>query len=181
VELRHEGTTGQHSLSARRAGGSNRPHRAERRQPQPCQRCLSNRHSAKRPLHSRCGLPASGKSRRSLAQPGVPAGSRHCCCLSGQLPPTEGSLAVTESAAPSAGDWAPCRCCGRSYLTTTMVRFQRDPDEALCIGCVSWLHECSRPIARRLYPSWQLPACVRRWITLHRATRVDGDRKVRQE
>jgi hypothetical protein len=62
------------------------------------------------------------------------------------------------------GEWGACYCCGRSYLTTNMVRFHRHPDDALCVGCVSWLHDCSRPIIRKLYPIWQLPAFVRAWL-----------------
>jgi hypothetical protein len=63
------------------------------------------------------------------------------------------------------GEWACCYCCGRSYPTTNMLRFRRHPSDALCVGCVAWLHDCSRPIIRRLYPIWQLPAFVRAWMT----------------
>jgi hypothetical protein len=68
--------------------------------------------------------------------------------------------------APSVADeWTSCFCCGRSYPTINMVRFQRHADEALCVGCVAWLHNRSRPIVRKLYPIWQLPARIRPWIT----------------
>jgi hypothetical protein len=63
------------------------------------------------------------------------------------------------------GEWASCYCCGRSYLAAHMVHFHRHPDEALCVRCVDWLHDCSRPIIRRLRPIWQLPAFARTWLT----------------
>jgi hypothetical protein len=68
-------------------------------------------------------------------------------------------------AEPDGDEWAPCYCCGWSYLTATMVPLPRHPDEALCVDCVSQLHDCSRPIARKLHPTWELPAHIRQWIT----------------
>jgi hypothetical protein len=72
---------------------------------------------------------------------------------------------VTDNESLGGGEWAPCHCCGRSYLTANMVRFQRHPDDAVCINCVSWLHDRSRPIVRKLYPTWQLPARLRALMT----------------
>jgi hypothetical protein len=67
---------------------------------------------------------------------------------------------------PDVGEWDSCYCCGRSYPAINMVRFHRHPGDALCVGCVTWLHGRSRPIIRRLYPIWQLPAFVRAWLAL---------------
>jgi len=67
-------------------------------------------------------------------------------------------------AVPDGGDWSSCYCCGRSYLATNMVRFECHPGDALCVGCVAWLHDCSRPIIRKLYPIWRLPTFVRAWL-----------------
>jgi hypothetical protein len=66
---------------------------------------------------------------------------------------------------PGVGEWASCYCCGRFYPVTRMVRFYRHPDDALCVHCVAWLHDCSRPIIRGLRPIWQLPAFIRAWLT----------------
>lgn len=71
------------------------------------------------------------------------------------------SPALTPNAPPGASDWIPCRCCGRSFPADNLVRFYDHPDDGLCVRCVEWLHARSRPIARRLYPMWQLPARVR--------------------
>jgi hypothetical protein len=71
--------------------------------------------------------------------------------------------ALTESASPDASDWSPCHCCGRFYLTANMVRLHSHPDDALCVGCVAWLYDRSRPIVRKLYPIWRLPARIRAW------------------
>lgn len=68
-------------------------------------------------------------------------------------------------ALPGVGEWASCYCCGRSYPATNMVRFHRHPDDALCVGCVAWLHDCSRPIIRKLRPIWHLPEFVRAWLS----------------
>jgi len=68
---------------------------------------------------------------------------------------------MPEDAVPAACGWADCHCCGRSYPAVNMVRFHAHPDDALCVTCVAWLSERSRPIVRRLYPVWQLPARVR--------------------
>jgi hypothetical protein len=51
-----------------------------------------------------------------------------------------------------------------------MVRLHNHPDEALCVGCVAWLYDRSRPIARKLYPIWHLPARIRAWSTPSRET-----------
>lgn len=42
-----------------------------------------------------------------------------------------------------------------------VVRFYDHPGDALCVICVEWLHSRSRPIVRRLYPIWQVPALIR--------------------
>jgi hypothetical protein len=44
-----------------------------------------------------------------------------------------------------------------------MVRFEYHPADALCVACVSWLYDRSRPIVRRLYPFWRLPVRIRAW------------------
>ena len=86
--------------------------------------------------------------------------------------------ALTEKRLPGAGDWVRCYCCGRSYLADHMVRFHDHPDDALCVGCVAWLHDRSRPVVRRLYPIWQLPALIRarrtrdRLLPTHLRTRL---------
>jgi hypothetical protein len=72
---------------------------------------------------------------------------------------------MTENALSGARDWIPCHCCGRHYLVTNMVRFEHHPDDAVCIGCVAWLHNRSRPIIRKLHPIWQLSARIRAWRT----------------
>lgn len=42
-----------------------------------------------------------------------------------------------------------------------MVRFYRHPGDAVCVTCVAWLHNRSRPIVRRLNPILHLPARIR--------------------
>ena len=71
---------------------------------------------------------------------------------------TERSPALTENVLSGVGDWAPCHCCGRSYLATNLIRFECHPDQGLCVGCVESLYDRSRQIARKLYPIWRLPA-----------------------
>jgi hypothetical protein len=83
---------------------------------------------------------------------------------------TERSPALTENTLPGTSQWAPCHCCGLHYLAADMVRFEYHPDDALCVACVSWLYDCSRPIVRRLYPLWRLPGRIRSW----RANGSDG-------
>ena len=85
-----------------------------------------------------------------------------------QLPVTARTVAVTEHVLPGGGDWAPCHCCGRSYPATNMVRFQYHPDDALCVSCVAWLYDRSRPIARKLYPIWPWLARIRARMTAAR-------------
>jgi hypothetical protein len=51
------------------------------------------------------------------------------------------------------------------YLATDMLRFHRHPDDALCVGCVAWLHDRSRPTVRKLHPTWQSLAFVRARLT----------------
>ena len=70
---------------------------------------------------------------------------------------------MTESALPATSQWAPCHCCGLHYLAANMVRFECHPADALCVACVSWLYDNSRPIVRRLYPLWRLPVRIRAW------------------
>jgi hypothetical protein len=70
---------------------------------------------------------------------------------------------MTDNALARIGDWAPCYCCGRSHLAANMVRFMHHPDDALCVACVAWLYDVSRPIVRKLYPLWQLPVRIRAW------------------
>ncbi len=77
----------------------------------------------------------------------------------------QGNAVGSPDAVPETGGWACCYCCGHSYLATNMVRFHRHPGDALCVSCVAWLHDCSRPIVRKLYPIWRLPAFVRAWMT----------------
>ena len=77
---------------------------------------------------------------------------------------------MREKFSADASHWIPCHCCGRSYPTENMVRFQRHPGDAVCVACVAWLGACSRPIVRRLYPLWQLPARVRAARTRRRAS-----------
>ena len=60
-------------------------------------------------------------------------------------------------------EWAPCHCCGLHYLASNMVRFECHPDDAVCVACVSWLYDRSRPIVRKLYPLWRLPGRIRTW------------------
>ena len=68
---------------------------------------------------------------------------------------------MTESALTGASDWASCHCCGKYYLAINMVRFEHHPDDALCVTCVAWLYDRSKPIFRKLYPIWELPARIR--------------------
>lgn len=70
---------------------------------------------------------------------------------------------MTENALTAARDWVPCHCCGRHFPVTNMVRFELHPADAVCIGCVAWLHDRSRTIVRRLHPIWQLSARIRAW------------------
>jgi hypothetical protein len=66
------------------------------------------------------------------------------------------TLAANTSAAGS--EWVACRCCGKLFPAANVVRFRYHLDDAVCVCCVEWLHARSRPIVRRLYPIWQLPA-----------------------
>jgi len=68
---------------------------------------------------------------------------------------------MTENALPGPDHWVDCRCCGRAFPAENVVRFTFRPQEALCVSCVNWLHDLSRPIARRLYPIWRLPSRIR--------------------
>ena len=70
--------------------------------------------------------------------------------------------------APSTDTWTECHCCGKWFPDINLVRFHSHPDDALCVTCVEWLRRRARPIARRLYPVWQVPARMR--------TRVKGAR-----
>lgn len=63
--------------------------------------------------------------------------------------------------APSPSAWADCHCCGRTYPAQNVVRFYRHPEDAICVTCIDWLYARGRPIARRLWPVWQLPARIR--------------------
>jgi len=70
---------------------------------------------------------------------------------------------LTENALPATSHWSPCHCCGLHFLAANMVRFEYHPEDALCVACVSWLYDRSRPIVRRLYPLWRLPVRIRAW------------------
>ncbi len=72
---------------------------------------------------------------------------------------------MTENALSGGRDWVPCHCCGRHYLAVNMVRFHSHPDDAVCVGCVAWLSNRSRPIVRKLHPISQLSARIRAWRT----------------
>jgi hypothetical protein len=85
-----------------------------------------------------------------------------------RLTRTEGSQAVTEYLPFGAAEWLPCYCCGRSFESANMVRFRDHPEDGLCVSCVAWLDNASRPIVRRLNPVWKLPAFIRAWITAAR-------------
>jgi hypothetical protein len=63
--------------------------------------------------------------------------------------------------AGDASQWAPCHCCGKSFPADTMVRFERHPEDALCVGCAQWLNDRARPLARRNSALWRLPARMR--------------------
>ena len=80
-------------------------------------------------------------------------------------PLTEGRPALAEDAPNGVSEWAPCHCCGLYYMAANMVHLEYHPDDAICVGCVAWLYDCRRPIVRRLYPIWRLPARIRAWIT----------------
>jgi hypothetical protein len=56
---------------------------------------------------------------------------------------------------------ADCHCCGRSFPVENMVAFHHNPGDHVCVTCIDWLDARSRPIARRLWPIWQLPARLR--------------------
>jgi hypothetical protein len=90
-----------------------------------------------------------------------------------------GNVVILPAALPDVGEWAPCYCCGRSYLAANMVRFYRHPDDAVCVDCAAWLHDRSRPIIRQLYPIWRLPAFVRARLTadLPAAAHAAGGKK----
>ena len=74
---------------------------------------------------------------------------------------TRRNPAVTDDASLSLTDWIPCYCCGRIYVASNMVRFNRHREDGLCVDCADLLYRCSRPIARRLYPILQLSARIR--------------------
>lgn len=63
--------------------------------------------------------------------------------------------------APATRPWLPCHCCGRMFPAENLVNFHDHPDDALCVTCLEWLRSRARPIARRLYPMWQMPARIR--------------------
>jgi hypothetical protein len=68
---------------------------------------------------------------------------------------------MTENALPGVGDWAPCYCCRRSYLAANMVSLCHRSGDVLCVSCVAWLYDRSRPIVRKLHPIWEWPARIR--------------------
>ena len=86
---------------------------------------------------------------------------------------TEGGTALTDYPPPGAGEWVACHRCGRLFPAENVVRFCDHPGDALCVSCVEWLHARSRPIVRRLYPIWQLPAYIRARMTLGRLSDQD--------
>ena len=78
---------------------------------------------------------------------------------------------MTENS-PTTSTWLPCHCCGKSFPDENLVHFHEHPEDALCLGCLDWLHNRSRTIARRLNPILKLPA--RRWTpTTRRRPRRD--------
>jgi hypothetical protein len=54
-------------------------------------------------------------------------------------------------AGESAADWLACSCCGLAFPPDRLVRFQRNPEDGVCIQCAAWLNDRSRIIARRIY------------------------------
>jgi hypothetical protein len=68
------------------------------------------------------------------------------------------NLARAHSPSLAASEWAPCYCCGKSYGAENLVSFRCHPGDGICVLCAEWLYSCSRLIARRLHPIWQLPA-----------------------
>jgi hypothetical protein len=74
---------------------------------------------------------------------------------------------VTDEAL-SAGAWLACHCCGKHFPAQNVIRFHDHPDDGLCLGCLEWLHNRGRHLARRLnpiWPGWQLPVRIRNRIT----------------
>jgi uncharacterized paraquat-inducible protein A len=63
-----------------------------------------------------------------------------------------------------ASHWVACHCCGKSFPAENLVNFADHPEDGICVVCVEWLHDRSRPIARRLNPIWQLHPRVRTWF-----------------
>jgi hypothetical protein len=89
---------------------------------------------------------------------------------SGQLMGFRSARPLAERSAAAAGNaarashWLACRCCGKSFPAENLVQFRDHPEDVICVTCVYWLHGRSKPIARRLYPVWQLPVRVRTWL-----------------
>lgn len=67
---------------------------------------------------------------------------------------------MTDTRDGDAREWAPCHCCGKSFPAANVVRFDKHPDDALCVGCAQWLNDRARPIARRNSPLWPRPARI---------------------
>jgi hypothetical protein len=88
--------------------------------------------------------------------------------VSAARPSTERRPTLTDNATGVAGEWVACHCCGRSFPAANTIRFERHPDDAVCVGCAEWLYGHSRPIVRRLHPMWRLPARIRTWLAVTR-------------
>jgi hypothetical protein len=63
--------------------------------------------------------------------------------------------------ATATSDWILCHCCGKTFPAHNVVRFHCHPGDAICVQCAAWLYYRSRPIARRLNPTWHVPARMR--------------------
>jgi hypothetical protein len=64
----------------------------------------------------------------------------------------------------SASHWLACHCCGKSFPAENLVNFLDHPEDVICVGCVEWLRDRSKPIARRLNPLWQVHPRIRSWL-----------------
>lgn len=54
----------------------------------------------------------------------------------------------------AAGQWLRCFCCGLWFEVGNMVRFEKHPEDGVCVGCATWLHHRSQPIIRKIYPQF---------------------------
>ena len=67
-------------------------------------------------------------------------------------------MAATHNGSAVTQEQVTCYCCGSPIEADNIVRFDRHPQDGVCIGCAAWLHDRSLPIVHRIHPPfwWRL-------------------------